>query len=714
MYNAHRGIPPGPPQNNRLADLLEQVRAEFENQGVRANDYEHQYSGDGTGPLKDLHVGADTHGDEAEVFGFHIRFSNPLLIRLRYEEEVAHLRRELEARGGPSQSSHTGPSQPPPPAIGHGPANLFQGIMAGGAAQGGPGLAPPPQEQPQQPGMPAHMPQGPPGLNPAPGPPQHAPFGGYGQPAPGVNGYGPQPPQPTASPGPGKPRLNARGPPGGPATPQQANANPYPGSPQVLRPTPPPGQPQQQQQMALTHQEPDYGNQLCDYSVDSLPARFKREGDDWYAVFNPRIRRTLDVELVHNLVHQSVVCCVRFSRDGRFVATGCNRSAQIFEVDSGQKVSHLQDNSLSPDGDLYIRSVCFSPDGAYLATGAEDKIIRIWDIATRTIRHQFTGHEQDIYSLDYSSDGRFIASGSGDRTVRVWDIPGNQCIICLTIEDGVTTVAISPDNRYLAAGSLDKSVRVWEMGTGNLLERLEEQGGSPGHKDSVYSVAFSPTSRELVSGSLDRTIRMWELQPHNYGNAMRAGQPKGGKCIRTFEGHKDFVLSVALTPDGNWVLSGSKDRGVQFWNPHNGEAQLMLQGHKNSVISVAPSPARGGLFATGSGDMRARIWSERRAFESVVYFLAQLIAYCVVVPRRTFVLLKHPYLVPASRKAPFWVLGKEKKDLPGRARDGLAIRCEGVGYSGGWPDEAVSVSCPSRSGVKGAGNIHQLCKAGLV
>ncbi len=71
------------------------------------------------------------------------------------------------------------------------------------------------------------------------------------------------------------------------------------------------------------------------------------------------------------------------------------------------------------------------------------------------------------------------------------------------------------------------------------------------------------------------------------------------------------MLSVALTPDLNWVISGSKDRGVQFWDPRNGQTQLMLQGHKNSVISVAPSPA-GSYFATGSGDTRARIWSYTR------------------------------------------------------------------------------------------------------
>lgn len=85
----------------------------------------------------------------------------------------------------------------------------------------------------------------------------------------------------------------------------------------------------------------------------------------------------LDVNMVHHLTHESVVCCVRFSHDGKYVATGSNRSAQIFEVASGSQVSQLIDETVDKDGDLYIRSVCFSPDGRYLATGAEDKLIRV-------------------------------------------------------------------------------------------------------------------------------------------------------------------------------------------------------------------------------------------------------------------------------------------------------------------------------------------------
>jgi general transcriptional corepressor TUP1 len=113
----------------------------------------------------------------------------------------------------------------------------------------------------------------------------------------------------------------------------------------------------------------------------------------------------------------------------------------------------------------------------------------------------------------------------------------------LPLDDGVNTVAISPDNRYVAAGSVDKSVRVWDTNTGFLVERLD---GEQGHMDSVYSVAFAPNGRDLVSGSLDKTIKMWELADPPRINISQA--PRGGKCIRTFEGHKvsNFLASWRL------------------------------------------------------------------------------------------------------------------------------------------------------------------------
>ncbi|KAJ6582990.1 chromatin associated protein [Mycena vulgaris] len=436
---------------------------------------------------------------------------------------------------------------------------------------------------------------------------------------------------------------------------------------------------------------------LDDLDLATLAPHLKKEsagsahgGTEWFAVWNPTVKhkRISDMNLLHTLLHESVVCCVRFSKDGRFLATGCNRTAQVYDARTGTKVCSLIDPSVPKGGDLYIRSVCFSPDGALLATGAEDTQIRIWDIAKKRIIIVLSGHQQEIYALDFSADGRFVVSGSGDKTVRIWDMRGisatapvpQQSPSCqvLTITDvappaspsfhrsspaptpdgGITSVAISPSGVRVAAGSLDAVVRVWDVRTGTLVRRLR------GHGDSVYSVAFMPETAAaprglgLVSGGLDRTVRGWDLglgappapspalqgwkepassgpilqgwkegAPSGSGSGTGAGSGTGlsvstsanvlkgwkegddeGKCMVTFTGHKDYVLSVAVSHDGEWVVSGSKDRGVQFWDARTGVVQCMLQGHKNSVISIDLSPA-GNVLATGSGDWHARIWS---------------------------------------------------------------------------------------------------------
>lgn len=136
----------------------------------------------------------------------------------------------------------------------------------------------------------------------------------------------------------------------------------------------------------------------------------------------------------------------------------------------------------------------------------------------------------------------------------MWDVYDGKQELILTIEDGVTTVAISPDGRYVAAGSLDRSVRVWDTTTGYLVERLESPDG---HRDSVYSVAFAPNGRDLVSGSLDKTIKMWELTPPR--GIMAGSGPKGGKCVRTFEGHKVCIVDYCCLSDfllANLLLLG--------------------------------------------------------------------------------------------------------------------------------------------------------------
>lgn len=307
------------------------------------------------------------------------------------------------------------------------------------------------------------------------------------------------------------------------------------------------------------------------------------EEKDWAVVYNPNTQPQLEVNLIHTLTHDSVVCCVRLSPDGKLLATGCNRTAQIYDTATGKLVRVLQDKQTQTQGDLYIRSVCFSPDGSVLATGAEDRQIRIWDIEAGEIKSVFSGHKQEIYALEFSRDGKTLASGSGDKTVRIWDVEsGTERHILYTSPGldygpGVTSISISPDGRLVAAGALDTFVRLWDTSTGKLKGRLK------GHKDSIYSVCFSPDGKTLVSGSLDKTIKVWDMSSTIKTLEVNDDDVQTpSSCIATFVGHKDYVLSVSCSPQGDWIASGSKDRCVQFWDPKTNQTQLVLQGHKNS------------------------------------------------------------------------------------------------------------------------------------
>lgn len=343
--------------------------------------------------------------------------------------------------------------------------------------------------------------------------------------------------------------------------------------------------------------------------------------DDWtYGYRTAQKEYNMELSLAHSFAHKSVVCSTRFSHDGKLLATGCDHTTQLYDLETGKKIgsfvvpsnggtgTYYAGDSVpkgvpATHGDLYIRTVVFSPDDQLLATGAEDHVIRFWSVPHKRMVQSWTGHDLDVYSLEFMPDGKRIVSASGDNTVKVWDV--ETCKPLHTLgrleigqnNEGVTSVAVSPDGKYIATGSLDHVVRLWDGLNGVLVQEFFE------HTEPVYSVAISPDGRTLATASLDKTVRLWDIER----------PPRA--CRITLAEHKDFALSVAFSPDGKWVVSGSKDRTVQFWDVATGAPNVLLQGHKNSVISVAFTPDSTGTcgsFVTGSGDNLARVWKYRQ------------------------------------------------------------------------------------------------------
>ncbi|RCJ38368.1 serine/threonine protein kinase [Nostoc minutum NIES-26] len=236
-----------------------------------------------------------------------------------------------------------------------------------------------------------------------------------------------------------------------------------------------------------------------------------------------------------------------------------------------------------------VNSVAFSPDSKTLATGSDDKTVKLWNLVTKQEIHTLKGHFEWIWAVAFSPDGQTIASGSKDKTIKLWNLATAQEIRTFKGHtDGVAAIAFSPDGKTLASGSLDKTIKLWNLATGKQIRTLE------GHTKAVVSVAFSPDGKTLATGSWDNTIKLWNLAT--------------GKQIRTLEGHTRLVLCVAFSPDGKTLATGSRDKTIKLWNLETGETIRTLKQHSDKVNSVAFSPD-GKTLASGSNDNTLKLWN---------------------------------------------------------------------------------------------------------
>ncbi len=359
--------------------------------------------------------------------------------------------------------------------------------------------------------------------------------------------------------------------------------------------------------------------------------------------------------------HDNVICSVAFSPDGRRVLTGSNdNTAILWDANTGQQIRAFKGHSLavlsvafSPDGsqvltgsvdctailwdadtgrrvrtfqgtDSWVNSVAFSPDGRWILTGASWKHMAIlWEAGTGKQIRTFDVHgNYSVCAVAFSPDGRRVLAAISDKTAVLWDADtGRQIHVFKGHTDTVISVAFSHDGKHVLTGSYDRTAILWDADSGKQIHVFQ------GHKGKVNSVAFSPDGRRVLTGSFDDTAILWNADlSESAAPGATAGLPgsakgdtggqadadasaktKFGEPIRTFRGHGDDILSVAFSPDGRRVLTGSRDSTAILWDVGTGRQIRDFSGYDDNVTSVAFSPDDRRVL-TGSDDTTAILW----------------------------------------------------------------------------------------------------------
>ncbi|KAM4722557.1 WD repeat-containing protein 47 [Rhinophrynus dorsalis] len=264
------------------------------------------------------------------------------------------------------------------------------------------------------------------------------------------------------------------------------------------------------------------------------------------------------VRFKRNKHHKGSIYCVAWSPCGQLLATGSNdKYVKVLPFNAETC------NATGPDlefsmHDGTIRDLAFmegpeSGGAILISAGAGDCNIYTTDCQRGQGLHALSGHTGHILAL-YTWSGWMIASGSQDKTVRFWDLRVPSCVrvIGTTFHgtgSAVASVAVDPSGRLLATGQEDSSCMLYDIRGGRMVQSYHP------HSSDVRSVRFSPGAHYLLTGSYDMKIKVTDLQ---------GDLTKPLPIIEVGE-HKDKVIQCRWHTQDLSFLSSSADRTVSLW-----------------------------------------------------------------------------------------------------------------------------------------------------
>ncbi|CAL5348704.1 unnamed protein product [Camellia sinensis] len=278
--------------------------------------------------------------------------------------------------------------------------------------------------------------------------------------------------------------------------------------------------------------------------------------------------------------HKESVSSLAFSTDGQLLASGSfDGLVQIWDINSGNLKCTLD----GPNGG--IEWVRWHPKGHLVLAGSEDSTVWMWNADKSAYLNMFSGHASSVTCGDFTPDGKTICTGSDDATLRIWNPKSGENIHVVRGHsyhtEGLTCLTITSDSTLALTGSKDSSVHIVNITTGKVVSSLNAHSDSieciglairsplglqqeawirsllfgicsihcpaarATMRDGVACLSWLGASRFLATGCVDGKVRLWDSL--------------SGECVKTFSGHSDAIQSLAVSANGEFLVSVSID-----------------------------------------------------------------------------------------------------------------------------------------------------------
>ncbi len=281
------------------------------------------------------------------------------------------------------------------------------------------------------------------------------------------------------------------------------------------------------------------------------------------------------------------------------VSSGIDKSIKIWELvgrDAGPAYGHTAG----------LLAVAVSPNGKFLATGAQDGLVILWDPATGKKLTGITAHAGRVTALVFTGDSKYLASAGEDRTLKLWDTatfkgravdpPPSDQVPVLTSADGgkqiiswssgslleaydvatgkqvpppqtahtnpTSALVFSADGSIAALGGKDGSIRLWDT-----TKKAAVAGSDfPAHQEKIIDLLLTADKKTLITTDAKGNVSVWDL-----GTLIPVKAGVQPKPVKTWQAHQESIVAFAVSPDGKFIATAGQDNVVKVWETQTGK-----------------------------------------------------------------------------------------------------------------------------------------------